>query len=149
MIHRSRLLVGVLAIAGVAGSMAVSGPTSLQSTPATRSPGWTLPADAEDKKNPLPADAATLATGKAVFSDKCQRCHGPGGLGDGPDADPDAREGMDLTDPARAERNPEGVMFYKVWNGRRGPRMPAFSKELTEEQAWAVVRYAKSLRRAQ
>lgn len=113
----------------------------------TRPSGWQLPADAEDKKNPHPLDDKLLATGRAVFKDKCARCHGPGGLGDGPDSDPDARENMDLTDGKRAESNPDGVVFYKVWNGRRRPKMPAFSAELSEEQVWAVVAYVQSLRK--
>ena len=114
---------------------------------AARSEGWQLPPDAEEKKNPIPVDEKLLAAGRAVFKDKCARCHGPGGLGDGPDADPDARENMDLTDPARADPNPDGVVFYKVWNGRRRPRMPTFSEELAEEQVWAVVAYVQSLRK--
>lgn len=109
--------------------------------------GWQLPADAEEKKNPHPVDDALLATGRGLYKDKCARCHGPGGLGDGPDADPDARKEMDLTDPARADSNSDGVVFYKVWHGRSRPKMPAFSSELTEAQAWAVVAYAQSLRR--
>ena len=103
-------------------------------------------ADADDKKNPLPVDEKLIATGKAVFKDKCERCHGPGGLGDGPDADPDATD-MDLTNAKRADRNSDGVVFYKVWNGRKKPKMPTFSSEITEEQAWAVVAYAQSLRK--
>ena len=38
----------------------------------------------------------------------CQKCHGPGGKGDGPDADPDSMQDMDLTNPKRAARNPDG-----------------------------------------
>ena len=51
-----------------------------------------------------------LEAGKAIFKSKCSKCHGPGGLGDGPDADPDATE-MDLTNPKRAGRNPDGVVL--------------------------------------
>jgi mono/diheme cytochrome c family protein len=109
--------------------------------------GWTLGEDAETKQNPLTPDAATLASGKAIFKDKCQRCHGPGGLGDGPDSDPDVREDMDLTTPKRAARNPDGVVYYKVLNGRRRPKMPPFKDELTEQQIWTVVTYAQSLRK--
>ena len=108
--------------------------------------GWTLGEDAETKKNPLAADEKTLAAGKALYKDKCQRCHGPGGLGDGPDADPDATDN-DLTNGKRAARNPDGVVFYKVLNGRGRPKMPAFKDELTEQQIWTVVTYAQSLRR--
>lgn len=109
--------------------------------------GWQLPADADQKKNPHPVDDALLSTGRAVYKDKCARCHGPGGLGDGPDADPDVRKDMDLTNGARAEQNADGVVFYKVWNGRRRPRMPAFNTQISEDQAWAVVAYVQSLRK--
>ena len=111
------------------------------------SSGWTLGQDAEDKKNPLAGDAKALATGKAVFKDKCSKCHGQAGLGDGPDADPDHRDHQDLTNPKWADRNPDGVVFYKVANGRRRPKMPAFKEELTEQQIWSVVTYVQSLRK--
>jgi mono/diheme cytochrome c family protein len=109
--------------------------------------GWQLPPDAEEKKSPLQVDAKVLATGRAVFKDKCVKCHGPGGLGDGPDADPEHMEDMDLTNPKRADRNADGVVFYKVWNGRRRPKMPAFKEEITEQQAWSVVAYVQTLRK--
>jgi mono/diheme cytochrome c family protein len=109
--------------------------------------GWQLPADAEAKKSPLQVDAKVLATGKAVFKDKCVKCHGSGGLGDGPDADPEHREDMDLTNPKRADRNADGVVFYKVSNGRRKPKMPVFKDDLTEQQIWSVVAYVQTLRK--
>ena len=109
--------------------------------------GWTLPADADQLKNPLPVDAKLIAAGRALFKDKCQRCHGPGGLGDGPDADPDVQEDMDLTSPRHAARNPDGVIFYKLWNGRRKPKMPAFKEQLTQDQAWTIVAYVQTLRK--
>lgn len=107
---------------------------------------WTLGDDADTKKNPLASDAKALEAGKAIFKSKCSRCHGPGGIGDGPDADPDATV-MDLTDPKRAARNPDGVVFYKVLNGKTRPKMPAFKDELSEEQIWSVVAYVQSIRK--
>lgn len=109
--------------------------------------GWQLPPDAQTTKSPVTVDDKVLAAGKTLFKDKCQRCHGPAGLGDGPDADPDAQEDMDLTNPKRAERNPDGVVFYKIMNGRRRPKMPAFKEELTKDQVWTLVAYAQSLRK--
>jgi mono/diheme cytochrome c family protein len=136
--------------------VALGAAVTVATTAATRQGGqakpaqandWQLPPDAADKQNPLSVDDKVLAQGKSVFKDKCQRCHGPGGLGDGPDADPDARADMDLTDPKRGDRNPDGVVFYKVWNGRRKPKMPTFKEELTEQQVWAVVAYTQTLRK--
>lgn len=108
--------------------------------------GWTLGEDAATKKNPVISDANTLAAGRAIFKDKCQRCHGPGGLGDGPDADPDATD-MDLTNAKRAARNDDGTVYYKVLHGRKRPKMPAFKDELNEQQLWTVVTYVQSLRK--
>jgi mono/diheme cytochrome c family protein len=108
--------------------------------------GWTIPAGAADEKNPLPVNAAVLAGGQKIFASKCQRCHGPQGLGDGPDGDRARRERMNLSNPARAAAHPDGVVFHKVWNGRSSPRMPAFKEELSREQVWAVVAFVQSLR---
>jgi mono/diheme cytochrome c family protein len=113
---------------------------------ATQQKGWTLPATAKTEKNPLTVNEGTLAAGKKLFLQKCQRCHGPEGKGDGEDADTDHIEHMDLTNPKNAAANPDGVVFYKVWHGRQEPRMPAFEDQLTKEQAWAIVAYTQTLR---
>lgn len=107
---------------------------------------WTIPPTAVDEKNPLPVNAATLAGGKRLFEQKCQNCHGAAGKGDGPDADARYAETMDLTAAARAARNADGQVFYKIWNGRLNPKMPAQSADMTREQVWAVVAYVQSLR---
>jgi mono/diheme cytochrome c family protein len=147
-----RRWIGILGIAFSTAVMSVAARPAAQSGKGTSQPsgtGWQIPPEAEDAKNPLTVDAKILAAGKAVFKEKCQKCHGPSGRGDGPDADPDAQENMDLTSAKRAARNPEGVMFFKAWNGRKKPKMPAFKDELTKEQVWAVVAYAQSLRKGQ
>lgn len=138
------LSLGLLVVAaGVAAQQAA--PQAQAAKPAGN--GWQLPPDAEDTKNPFPADAKLLDAGKTVFKDKCVRCHGPGGLGDGKDAEPEHQEDMDLTNPRRAARNSDGVVFYKVMNGRKQPKMPAFKDELTKDQVWSVVAYVQTLRR--
>jgi mono/diheme cytochrome c family protein len=110
--------------------------------------GWQLPPNANEEKNPFAGDVKAIAAGKELFLKNCKRCHGPGGLGDGPDADPDSAQDMDLTVAKRASRNPDGVVFYKVWNGRKKPKMPAFKNEgLTKDQAWQIVSFVQTLRR--
>ena len=108
---------------------------------------WTVPAGGAEEKNPVPINEATLAAGKKLFAGKCQRCHGTEGKGDGPDADAKYAATQDLTSAARALRNSDGTVFYKIWNGRSNPKMPAFSEEMTKEQAWAVVAYVQTLRK--
>jgi len=137
-----------IALVFVCSVMMVGAIAARQGAPAkSTAGGWTLPPEAETTKNPLPVDAKLLATGKAIFKDKCQKCHGASGKGDGPDSDPDAQEDMDLTRADRAAKNAEGVMFFKVFNGRKKPKMPAQMDELTKEQIWSVVAYAQTLRK--
>jgi mono/diheme cytochrome c family protein len=109
------------------------------------SEGWHLPPCAAAEVNPIPPTPAAIAKGQEIFKAKCQRCHGASGKGNGPDADADHPPG-NLTDGSRAGRNPDGVMFYKIWNGRAKPKMPAFKTDLSRDEIWTVILYAKTLR---
>jgi mono/diheme cytochrome c family protein len=111
--------------------------------------GWTIPASAKTEKSPFAGSADAVKKGKAVFSSRCQRCHGPQGKGNGPEADPKVPP-ANLTQ-IKADENPEGVLFYKVWNGhspRAGSKgsMPAFKVQLVREEVWRVVEYVRTLR---
>lgn len=107
--------------------------------------GWTIPQGAEARQNPKPLTPAMLKQGRSIFERSCQKCHGPQGKGDGSDSDPRS-PAADLTDAFRAELNPEGVMFYRVMNGKP-PAMPSFKSQLGADEVWAVVAYARSLRK--
>jgi mono/diheme cytochrome c family protein len=130
----------LVAFAVTAGSIGVAAARA-----GTQDDGWQIGDDAMELRNPIVATPAVVTRGGTVYRSKCQRCHGRGGRGNGPDADPDDPPG-DLTDARRAARNPDGVLFYKIWNGRRNPRMPAFKTEMSREEVWATVAYIKTLR---
>ena len=108
--------------------------------------GWQIPETSRDEKSPLSATPAALKKGKSLYDSHCQKCHGPLGKGDGPDGERE-QPPADLTDASRAARNTDGVLFYKIWNGRKDPKMPAFKSELSKDEVWAAVEYAKSLRK--
>jgi mono/diheme cytochrome c family protein len=110
------------------------------------SEGWTIPAGAAMERNPQQLTAAVLARGQNLYKSKCQRCHGADGAGHGPEADAEHPAG-DLTDARRASRNPDGVMFYKIWNGRAKPKMPAMKMDVTKTDVWAVIHYINTLRK--
>jgi mono/diheme cytochrome c family protein len=108
---------------------------------------WTIPASATREFNPTAASPEVLANGRKTFESKCQRCHGKDGRGHGPEADADHPAG-NFTDRMRAAFNPDGVMFYKVWNGRESPKMPAFRKEgMSKDEVWAVIQFVKTFRK--
>ena len=133
----------------LAGLLILGGAVSVRTVAAaTAQPTrWTVPAGGADEKNPLPINEATLAAGRKLFLANCQDCHGSEGKGDGPDADAKYAATQDLTSAARALRNSDGTVFYKVWNGRSNPKMPVFSEKMTKEQVWAVVAYVQTLRK--
>lgn len=110
------------------------------------SAGWQIPDGAAAEHNPEPLNPATLAKGQRLYRAKCQRCHGADGTGYGPETDPGHPAG-DLTDGRRASRNPDGVLFYKIWNGRTKPKMPAMKTDISQADVWAVIHYVKTLRK--
>ena len=98
-------------------------------------------------KNPLTVDAKVLATGKTVFKDKCQKCHGPGGPGDGPDADPDAgRHGPDQREARRAQHRRRRLL-QDLERPPEAEDAGLQKEELTKEQVWSVVAYVQTLRK--
>lgn len=109
------------------------------------SDGWQIPATAAAEASPIPSTPVTIAKGKELFMAKCRRCHGVTGKGNGPEADPD-HPPRDLTDASRASRNPDGVMFYKIWNGRAKPKMPGLKSDVSRDEVWAIIHYLKTLR---
>ena len=110
------------------------------------SDGWHIPAGAATEINPEPNNPAVIARGQSLYKAKCQRCHGVDGSGHGPEADPD-HPPADLTDAGRAPRNPDGVMFYKIWNGRAKPKMPPMKTDIARIDVWKVIHYVKTLRK--
>jgi mono/diheme cytochrome c family protein len=113
---------------------------------AAQESGWILPQNAAAETRPSAVTDATMAAGKKLYTSKCERCHGVAGKGDGPDGNPQFAHEMDLTRGDDAAENPDGVVFYKIWNGRSSPRMPAFSEQISKDQAWAIVGYVQTLR---
>lgn len=110
--------------------------------------GWFIPGDGANERSPLASVPGSAERGRAIFAANCARCHGPEGKGNGPASD----HAADLTDDLRTSLNPEGVLFYKVWNGHavqlrtQVDDMPAFKDKLSREDVWAVVEYLKVLR---
>lgn len=134
-----------LAFGGLVVAVMAQAPAG-QSAPPRNPDSWQIPPNADKETNPIAVTPQVLAKGKDLFKSNCQRCHGPEGTGNGPDGDPDHPPG-DLTDSSRAPKNPDGVMFYKVWNGRNKPKMPAFKSQMTKNDVWTVIHYAKTLRK--
>jgi len=100
--------------------------------------------------NPVTADEASLARGKASYDTACALCHGPAGGGDG------AFSGFLVQYPpanlvkadANARSISDGAIFMTITDGVEG-RMPALKDNLpTADMRWDVVNYVRSLQAA-
>lgn len=120
------LFVGALALILISVGVAVFQPRP-----------WIVPLPDRQRKNPLVATEANLATAKQIYHDKCANCHGDTGKGDGSDAMMYDPTPSDLTDTAKIDKLTDGEIFYQITQGRKP--MPSFRKKLTEEQRWQLV----------
>ncbi|MBT3302991.1 MAG: cytochrome c [Bacteroidetes bacterium] len=112
-------------------------------TPGQQKP-WDVPAKYKSMKNPVKSDAASIATGKTMYSKFCKSCHGSKGKGDGPKA-------MNLDSKMRSFASAEykkqtaGEKYYKSFIGR--DEMPNFEKKIPDtEDRWAVINYMETMK---
>ena len=96
-------------------------------------------------KNPVAADAASIAEGKALYATHCKSCHGAKGLGDGPKATNLKTEAGDFS-KSDFQAQTDGTIFYKTSEGRDD--MPSFKKKLPDaEDRWNLVNFVKTLKK--
>ena len=105
---------------------------------------WPVPDNFKKMKNPVTADAASIATGKALWNTHCKSCHGAKGLGDG------SKAAQLNTEPGNFsttvfQSQPDGSIFYKTTEGRDD--MPSFKKKIPDaDDRWSVVNFIRSLK---
>ncbi len=105
---------------------------------------WPVPDKYKNMPNPVKSDAASIASGKALYSQHCKSCHGTKGKGDGPKAAQLDTESGDFT-KADFQKQPDGALFYKTSEGRKD--MPSFKKKIADQNdIWAVVNYMRTLK---
>jgi mono/diheme cytochrome c family protein len=107
---------------------------------------------------PVNVSMDLLQRGRERYTIYCAACHGQGGYGDGPvalraaeirTAGQDASLWVDPkdyhTDDMRQQ--PVGKIYNTIANGIR--TMPAYSKQISVLDRWAIVAYVKALQRSQ
>lgn len=102
---------------------------------------------------PLPASAALLERGEAVYVEECEKCHGPRGEGDGSGAyflKTKPRNFATRTFKFRTTTSgmpADQDLFRSVTTGFEAYGMPSF-RALSIRDRWAVVHFVKSLAEA-
>jgi mono/diheme cytochrome c family protein len=96
-------------------------------------------------ENPTPADEASIARGKELFTINCQMCHGVTGQGNGTIAPFLIKfKPANLTSDV-VQSMSDGSIFLTISNGLEG-RMPALNENLTVSERWDVVNYVRTLK---
>ena len=89
-------------------------------------PDWGMPPATKDRPNPAPATQNLDAT-KSLYEDRCARCHGDQGAGDGSDAKLYKPLPSSLVSE-QVRQSSDGELFWKIGKGRRP--MPSYAGEL-------------------
>lgn len=102
---------------------------------------WEAPAEAEQLINPVRYDVGSVNSGKELFVQYCQQCHGYYGEGNGiVGAVLDQRPANLLR---LAGKQAEGVFAWKILEGRG--EMPSFRHVLSDTEVWQIVNFVASL----
>jgi len=102
----------------------------------------------QSKKNPFPLTPENIEKGKALYQGRgtCFTCHGKEGRGDGlaaPGLDPSPRN---FTNSSFHAMRTDGELFWVIRDGIPGTAMmPMVGSVITEEEAWLVLLYERSL----
>jgi cbb3-type cytochrome c oxidase subunit III len=102
-------------------------------------------AAAKALKNPVPANAASIEAGKAVFAKYCRSCHGAEGKGDGAGAPKDVHP-ANLTDAKWDHGSTDGEIFTTIKTGV-GPKfdMDSWDGRIKDPDIWNLVNYIRTL----
>jgi cbb3-type cytochrome c oxidase subunit III len=95
--------------------------------------------------NPVGADAASIAAGRAIYETSCASCHGETGKGDGRMGEELNPKPSDLTSSSWKHGTTDRDIFSEVRNGIRGTGMKAFGHKLTARQIWDLVNYLHTI----
>jgi mono/diheme cytochrome c family protein len=112
----------------------------------TQQRDWIIPPEAATLRNPMANSVAALGPARAIYRENCAQCHGETGRGDGREAKSHSTLPPDFSEPGRIEKQSDGVLFYKISDGKRP--MPSFRSKLTDEQRWQLVTLVRELARA-
>jgi len=103
-----------------------------------------VPLDVSSVRDPIAPDARSLSAGKQVYTTYCETCHGTTGRGDGPTGLRLVPRPADLRIHTAPGVHTDGELFYWVTNGYPNSAMPAWKDQLSEEQRWDAINYARA-----
>jgi mono/diheme cytochrome c family protein/Tol biopolymer transport system component len=93
----------------------------------------------------LRSDEQSLAVGGTLYTQHCAGCHGPVGLGDGPDLGLGAEPLPELPPRMQPGQRTDGQLFAWTHDGISGTSMPGYGLVLGDTEIWQIVAFLRSL----
>jgi len=103
---------------------------------------WVAPAAQTQKTNPVAANPASIDAGRKIYLQRCAKCHGEKGTGDGPDAKELNLHPAKFNDSSIHDES-DGALYWKITVGKKG--MPDFGKRLSPNDRWNVINFVRTL----
>jgi mono/diheme cytochrome c family protein len=104
--------------------------------------------EAAKLKNPVAADATSVAAGKQLYDKQCAGCHGDTGKGDGAMGEELNPKPANLADADWKHGSTDGEIYTVIRDGVKSTGMKPYARKLTTHQIWDVVNYVRSLAKA-
>jgi cytochrome c553 len=121
-------------------------PMALEAMLASRMRHWSVPADMQKMKNPLPLTLEVLAEARAHFADHCASCHGNDGKGQTEMGQHLYPRAPDMTLP-ETQNLSDGEIFATIENGVRLTGMPGWGNGTASSAygSWTLVHFIRHL----
>jgi mono/diheme cytochrome c family protein len=154
--HKKAVLILVFSLAGIAllaaslatwfNLSALPQPGRFETFAANEAKNWLVYRESRTVRLKEPAiTPANLDNAQMIFGSDCSDCHGDDGR-----TPTDIGQGLYPRAPdlgsAEVQDWSDREMFWIIRNGIRLSGMPAFGKQLTDQDIWSLVHYVKSLR---
>ncbi len=107
------------------------------------------PSKARKIKSPLDTSSQIVQEGKTLYEGKggCYACHGYTGKGDGESGTTLSPRPRDLTNESFQMLRTDGEIFWSIKFGvDRTSMFAAIPRVISEEEAWKIVQYIRSLK---
>jgi mono/diheme cytochrome c family protein len=126
------------------GLSADAQPGAIERGVATRLVRLSIPADADDQRNPFVGDSNAWRSVVDHYQDHCATCHGSDGHGKTDIGGNMYPKVPDLADP-NIQRMSDGALFHIIQNGVRWTGMPAWKREHSAEESWKLVSFTRKI----
>jgi mono/diheme cytochrome c family protein len=143
------LVVGIAIATGASmlhnGLSARATPSALEAFFAQQAHRLSIPSNARNAHNPMPASDENLKAAREHFADHCAACHGNDGRGDTMYGEGLYPKPPDLRQP-ETQNLTDGELFWIIENGVRFTGMPAFGGgHDSEDDSWKLVLFIRHL----